>query len=68
MCKDLIMSGWKEVNYDDITIINHSTSNVVEIKHFNDQSGEESLYLDIKQLESIAKCIDNIRYLEPNCL
>jgi hypothetical protein len=66
--KLLLMSGWKEVKSDDMTITNHSTSNTIEIKYFDSQSGEEVIYLDVEQLENIAKCIDNIRHLDPNCL
>lgn len=62
------MSGWKEVKSEDVTITNHSTSNTIEIKYIDEQSGEEVIYLDIENLENIAKCIDNIRDLEPNCL
>ena len=62
------MSGWKETKSGNVTIINHSTSNTIEIKCLDEQSGEEVIYLDIEQLENIAKCIDNIRALEPNCL
>ena len=62
------MSGWKEVKSEDVTITNNSTSNTVTITYNDGIGGREVLWLDITDLENIAKCIDNIRGLEPNCL
>ena len=62
------MSGWGKVWSEDVTITNESTSNTIKLEYDDGIGGKEEVWLDIKDLGNIAKCIDNIRALEPNCL
>ena len=53
---------WVKENLGDITLINHSTSMVVEIV-VRDEHGEQRLWLDSYQLKQLYETLEKIKEL-----